>query len=80
MFIRVQYPTVGKDIAPAHTYECKDFYQSWGEDPKSGCTECTPCSYIMLVIDGGKHEVRLGAGCYAYIMNNEGKTIDKIVV
>jgi hypothetical protein len=31
-------------------------------------------------MDNGKHEVALSAGDKAYVMNDDGKTIDTIVV
>ena len=79
MFIRVQWPNFN-NRAPFHFYECHDYYGSWVEDPNRGCSECTPCKYFHLDLDNGKHEVDLDKGCIAFIMNNEGKTIDKLCI
>jgi hypothetical protein len=35
---------------------------------------------VRLLLDDGKHDIYLGTGSRAYVMNSHGATIDRIVV
>ena len=67
MVIRVDWVNVGHKLY--HVYEASDYFVE-----PSDSTE----SQVRLVLDNGKHDMLLSGGDVAWIMNNDGKTIDTI--
>jgi hypothetical protein len=75
MFINVVWGLRVNDTPIRHMFQCNDFticpvtdHQSTGPGG--------PAVYQHLVLDNGKHELKLSSGDTAYIMNDDGKTID----
>lgn len=64
MFIRVNW---SQQLPEAYTiYHCDKIYVS-GD-----------CNHMQLTLDEGKNEVHISNGDVAFLMNDDGKTIDKI--
>lgn len=58
-----------------HMYQCGDYSVTpFTDDQSTGPNG--PAVYTQLILDGGKHDIRLGGGDKAFIMNDDGKTID----
>jgi len=55
-----------------HTYQASEYFVEFNLNP-NGTTDS-----IRLMLDGDKHDISLSGDDVAYIMNDEGKTIDSI--
>jgi hypothetical protein len=78
MFIRIQWAMPNSDgFNMTHTYQCGDYFVGPYKDPTT-CGPNGPSTYTHLILDGGKHDIRLGGDDKAYVMNDNGKTIDTI--
>ena len=70
MFIRVQYPKNPSEAAQLiHTYQVNDYLVTYKDDGS-----------IRLFLDGAAHEIAANPGVDIFIMNDNGKTIDRINV
>ena len=60
-----------------HMYECAEYFvEETGYSGSSGGP--SGLSSARLMLDGDKHDICLGHGDVAYVMNNSGKTIEVI--
>jgi len=80
MIVKVEWSKPNSDgFKMYHTYECSEYFveiTGWSGSCGPGMkTESQP-SNVRLMLDCNKHDICLSGGDVAYIMNNEGKTID----
>lgn len=83
MFIRVQWAKPNSDGHQMyHVYEAKEYfveYLAWsGETPSKKDGKNEQPNQIRLMLDGSKHDILLSDGDLAYVMNENGKTIESI--
>ena len=73
MLVRVNWAQPNSDgNSTYHTYEARDYYVEKFEKE-------TPTRFrVVLNVDKEAHELFLGRGDAAYIMNDQGKTIDVV--
>lgn len=85
MIVRVNWHTQDfsspSPVAQAyHIWECGDLrieIQGFTGSSNAGHSSSGP-SKVTLNLDDGKHTISISGGDEAFIMNNEGKTIDVI--
>lgn len=78
MFIRVIWAMPTHDGHNMyHMYEATEYLVCpYTDDASYGPNG--PIVYTQITLDHGSHDIRLGGGDKAYVMNNDGKTIDII--
>ena len=78
MIVRVNWNSPNSDGHQMyHTYEASQYLVEYLGFSGSSNGPSGPCR-VRLILDGDKHDIALSGGDTAYIMNNEGKTIDVI--
>lgn len=78
MIVRIHWAQPNSDGHKMfHIYECKEYFVEELAYSGSSNGPSGP-SQIRLMLDCQEHDICLSNGDVAYVMNNEGKTIDSI--